>query len=221
MNFYSNNLDRNKFLKIHLKYRKHFSKSFLIQNLGLFAGDKAFYKLLKCFEIVNEIKNVKGAIIEFGVWNGNNLISMKKILDYLKIKKKLIGYDNFLGMEKKNKKNSFIGDIKLIKYIIRFFKLDNIKIIKDDMMLLKRNMVKIPKLSLIYVDCDFYKTTKNILELLPKKLNKGGLIVFDEATFKGGEGKAADEFFKKNKKFYKKIYLQNHYQPDLIFKKIK
>ena len=55
MNFYSNNLDRNKFLKIHLKYRKHFSKSFLIQNLGLFAGDKAFYKLLKCFEIVNEM----------------------------------------------------------------------------------------------------------------------------------------------------------------------
>ena len=57
-------------------------------------------------------------------------------------------------MERKNKKNSFIGDIKLIKYIIRFFKLDNIKIIKDDMMLLKRNMIKIPKLSLIYVDCD-------------------------------------------------------------------
>ena len=135
MNFYSNNLDRNKFLKIHLKYRKHFSKSFLIQNLGLFAGDKAFYKLLKCFEIVNEIKNVKGAIIEFGVWNGNNLISMKKILDYLKIKKKIIGYDNFLGMEKKNKKNSFIGDIKLIKYIIRFFKLDNINtsFIKDNL----------------------------------------------------------------------------------------
>ena len=87
-------------------------------------------------------------------------------------------------------------------------------------MLLKRNMVKIPKLSLIYVDCDFYKTTKNILELLPKKLNKGGLIVFDEATFKGGEGKAADEFFKKNKKFYKKngflvlrgFYSENFYK---------
>ena len=221
MNFYSNNLDREKYLTIHLKYRNFFSKKFLIQNFGLLAGDKSFYKLLKCFEIINEIRNVKGAIIEFGVWNGNNLISIKKILDYLKIKKQLIGYDNFLGMERKNKKNSFIGDIKLIKYIIRFFKLDNIKIIKDDMMLLKRNMIKIPKLSLIYVDCDFYKTTKNILELLPKKLNKGGLIVFDEATFKGGEGKAADEFFKKNKKFYKKIYLKNYYQPDLIFKKIK
>ena len=211
MNFYSNNLDRNKFLKIHLKYRKHFSKSFIIQNLGLFAGDKAFYKLLKCFEIVNEVKNVKGAIIEFGVWNGNNLISIKKI----------IGYDNFQGMERKNKKNSFIGDIRLVKYIIKFFKLDNVKIIKDDMMLLKRNLVKIPKLSLIYIDCDIYKTTKNVLELLPKKLNKGGIIVFDEATFKGGEGKAANEFFKKNKKFYKRINLKNSYHPDLIFKKIK
>ena len=143
------------------------------------------------------------------------------MLDYFKIKKKIIGYDNFQGMERKNKKNSFIGDIRLVKYIIKFFKLDNVKIIKDDMMLLKRNLVKIPKLSLIYIDCDIYKTTKNVLELLPKKLNKGGLIVFDEATFKGGEGKAANEFFQNNKKFYKKINLKNSYHPDLIFKKIK
>ena len=82
------------------------------------------------------------------------------MLDYLKIKKKLIGYDNFLGMERKNKKNSFIGDIKLIKYIIRFFKLDNIEIIKDDMMLLQRNMVKFPSFRLFMLIAIFTKLQK-------------------------------------------------------------
>lgn len=221
MNFYSNNLKPKKFSKIHLQYKKNFSKSFLIQNFGLFAGDKSFYKLFKCFEILNEIKDIRGAIIEFGVWNGNNLISIKKILDYLKIKKVLIGYDNFQGMKRLGKKNSFIGDLDLLKYIIKFFRLDKIKIIKDDIMSLKKNLIKIPKLSLIYIDCDIYITTKKILELLPQKLNKGGLIVFDEAMFKRGEGKAANEYFKKNKKIYKRIFLKNNYQPDLIFKKIK
>ena len=38
--------------------------------------------------------------------------------------------------------------------------LDKIKIIKDDIMSLKKNLIKIPKLSLIYIDCDIYKTTK-------------------------------------------------------------
>lgn len=220
MNFYNNKLQAKQFLNIHRKYKKNFSKNFLIQNFGLFSGDKSMYKLLKCFEIVKQIKDVKGSIIEFGVWNGNNLITIKKIIDYLRINKKIIGYDNFKGMIRKNKKNSFIGDLKLIKYIIKFFNLKNIELIKDDIIFLKKNLNKIPKLSLIYIDCDIYSTTKNILKLLPSKLNKGGLIVFDEALFKRGEGKAANEFYKKNSKFYKKIYLKKNYQPDLIFKKI-
>ena len=41
---------------------------------------------------MKEIKDVKGDVIEFGVWNGNNIILMKKIADFLKINKK----DNWL-----------------------------------------------------------------------------------------------------------------------------
>ena len=65
-----------------------------------------------------------------------------------------------------------------------------------------------------------YLTTKLILKNCAKKLNKGGYIVFDEGAISGGEAKAALEFFKLNKKSYKKVYLKKNYQPDLIFKKI-
>ena len=198
----------------------NFKKKFIIQNFGLFIGDKAFYKILKIFEILKEIKNVRGDIIEFGVWNGNNLIAIKKMLDYLKIKKKIIGYESFKGMQRMDNGNLFKGDEKLVKYFIKFFNLSKIKIIKDDIMNLRKNLGKIPKLSLIYVDCDNYNTTQEILDKLNFRLSKNGLVVFDEAILgTGGEGKAAKDFLKKNKKNFKQIVLKKNYQPDYILQK--
>ena len=88
---------------------------------------------------------------------------------------------------------------------------------------LKDHRKKITNLSLIYIDCDIYNVTKNILETLKDKITKNGLIVFDEGNFnvRRGEGKAAKEFFDNNKKKFKRIKLKKFYQPDLIFKKIK
>ena len=224
-NFFSNKMKAKKYFSILKNYKKNFSKDFVLKNYGLFIGDKAFYKLLKCFEILNEIKNVKGDIIEFGVWNGNNLIALKKMMEYIKIKKKLIGYDSFEGMPFKDKDNGnlFKGDKQLINYIKKFFHLKNIHLIEDDIMNLKYHSKQISKLSLIYIDCDIYDVTKNILEILKDKISKNGLLVFDEGNFdvRRGEGRAAKEFFDKNKKRFKRIKLKKFYQPDLIFKKIK
>ena len=207
-------------MKILKSYKKKFSKEFIIKNYGLFIGDKSFYKNIKVYEILNETKNINGDIIEFGVWNGNNLVFIKKTIDYFNIKKNIIGFDSFQGMPKPDEKNSFIGDLNLIKHIIKFFKLKNVKIIKDNFLNIKKYNKSFKKFSLIYIDCDLYLTTKLILENCAKKLSKGGYIVFDEGAINGGEAKAALEFFKENKKSFKKMYLKKNYQPDLIFKKI-
>ena len=220
-NFYNNKLTAKRYFNIVKNYKKPFSKTFILKNFGLFIGDKAFFKILKCFELIKQVKNIKGDVVEFGVWNGNNLITLKKIFDYFKIKKNIIGYDNFKGMPVAVKKNSFVGEIDLINYIKKFFRLGNIKIIKDDIMNLEKHYKEFPKLSMIYIDCDLYKTTSKILETLSNKLSRGGLIVFDEANFNinRGEGKAAKEFYKKNKQNFDKIVLKKYYQPDLILKK--
>ena len=220
-NFYNNKLTAKRYFNIVKNYKKPFSKTFILKNFGLFIGDKAFFKILKCFELIKQVKNIKGDVVEFGVWNGNNLITLKKIFDYFKIKKNIIGYDNFKGMTIPDKKNYFVGEIDLINYIKKFFRLGNIKIIKDDIMNLEKHYKEFPKLSMIYIDCDLYKTTSKILEILSDKLNKKGLIVFDEANFNinQGEGKAAREFYKKNKKNFDKIILKKYYQPDLILRK--
>ena len=54
-NFYSNKLYAKRYLKILINFKKDFSKRFLIQNTGLFIGDKAFYKILKIINFLFEI----------------------------------------------------------------------------------------------------------------------------------------------------------------------
>ena len=87
MNFYNNKLSATNYLKILNIKKSKFSKEFIIKNYGSLVGDRAFYKLLICFELLGQTKNIKGDVIEFGVWNGNNLLTLKKISDYFKTKK--------------------------------------------------------------------------------------------------------------------------------------
>ena len=108
MNFFSNNLSSKNYLKI---LKNSFSKKFILQNSGILIGDKALYRQIKILEIIEKTKKIKGDIIEFGIWNGNNLFFIKKVVDYYKLKKKVIGYDNFSGFPnpaklKKSKKGT-------------------------------------------------------------------------------------------------------------------
>ena len=58
-----------KITKIIRSYK--FNNFELISNYGLFCGDTNLFKTLTIKEIIDRIKNVKGDIIEFGVWKGN------------------------------------------------------------------------------------------------------------------------------------------------------
>ena len=190
-NFYNNKLTAKRYFNIVKNYKKPFSKTFILKNFGLFVGDKAFFKILKCFELIEQVKNIKGDVVEFGVWNGNNLITLKKIFDYFKIKKNIIGYDNFKGMPVPDKKNYFVGEIDLINYIKKFFRLGNIKIIKDDIMNLEKHYKEFPKLSMIYIKEDILFLKKLTLILI--KVNE----------------KQLENFIKETKKNLIKLYLKN------------
>ena len=88
MNFYNNTLKGRKYLNIINKDKRFFTKKFILNNPGMLVGDKSFFRFLKLFELFESQKNVKGDIVEFGIWNGNNLFTIKKIIDFLKQKKK-------------------------------------------------------------------------------------------------------------------------------------
>tara|TARA_B110000967_G_C18898139_1_gene572373 strand:+ start:4125 stop:4808 length:684 start_codon:yes stop_codon:yes gene_type:complete len=223
MNFFNNILKGKKYLNIINKDKKLFSKNFILNNPGMLMGDKSFFRVLKLFELLKSQKKVKGDIVEFGIWNGNNLFTIKKIIDFLGQKKNIIGYDNFSGFpnpqsQKKNKKGKYIGRPALISYIKNFFNFKNILIINDDILNLEKYHKNYKKISFIYIDCNIYEPVKKILETLDKKISKGGIIAFDEGLDSNnkGEGKALLEFYKKNKNRYKIVKIKKNYQPDVL-----
>ena len=220
MNFFGNNLSSKNYLNI---LKNSFSKKFILQNSGMLIGDKALYRQIKILEIIEKTKKIRGDIIEFGIWNGNNLFFIKKVVDYYKLKKMVIGYDNFSGFPnpaklKKSKKGKYIGKPELIKKMIKFFNIKNINIINDDIMNLEKYSKKFKNISFIYIDCNVYKPVIKILETLDNKILKGGIIAFDEAqnSHNKDENRAMTEFLGRRKKKYKLIKLKKNYQPDAI-----
>ncbi len=239
MNFFSNKLAPKKYKKIAENYNKKLSKEFILKNWGLFSGDKSFHRTLKLFQLLSQTQKIKGDIIEFGIWNGNNLLTIKKILDFLNSNKKLYGYDHFKGLKNPHRKDNYFskndigtyaGDKKLIDYTIKFFKLKNIKIINEDIMNLEKKLINFKKISFIYIDCDLYEPTLKILKLMTPKLSKGGVIAFDQGNnvkslpWHGktwtGETAALKEFFLLNKKKFKKTILKPGYNPEVILTKL-
>ncbi len=229
MNFYNNSLTSKKYKSL-IKKRQIKNKDFIFNNQSMLMGDKSFYRILKLNELIKTLSKVDGDVIEFGIWNGNNLFTIKKLLEYYNLKKKLFGYDNFSGFpnpvgfnKSRKSKGLYVGDINLIKFITKFFKFKNIEVINDDILNLELYKKRFKKLSFIYIDCNVYKPVEKILSLLGNKISKNGYIAFDEGlkNIKSGEGQALNEFYKKNKKKFKLIKLKKNYQPDVLLKRIK
>ena len=228
MNFFKSIQSSRKYFTIFKKTKINSEKFFFLSNIGLFVGNQSLFKLLTIYELIKDIKHVKGDIIEFGVWNGNNLLSMKKIIDYLNIKKNIYGYDWFKGLknfskhDQKINRKKYIGNKKKIQNVIKFFGLKKIYLIDDDVSNFTRHFKKSKKFSFVYLDLDLFKPTIHILNTINKNLQKNGLIVFDQANKLEwpGENKAMQNFYYANKKKYKKIKLNKNFSPDIILKKI-
>ena len=79
---------KKKYKKIlSLKKKFNFNEFDLITNYGLFSGDTNLYKTLKIYDLIKNVENVKGDIIELGIFQGNLSLLIKKILYIFKIKK--------------------------------------------------------------------------------------------------------------------------------------
>lgn len=216
---------------VKLKKKNQLSDFDLITNYGLFCGDTNLFKTLTIYNILMDIKKVKGDIIEFGVWNGNTSLLIKKILDLYEIKKKVYMLDHFKGLihfsneekntftfnnQKINFQNKFISKKKTINDFINFFQFKNIKVIDKDARKLTKRSFKNKKFCLAIIDLDLYEPCKYALNSIENNITKGGVILFDEARNFEGERKAMNEFLKKNEDKYKKINIKFARQPDVM-----
>jgi len=178
-------------------FKPHFLKSvFLDKNL------------MKEFAIKRALENDSDAnnqynYLEFGVGRGT---SSKIFLKHLE-KKKLYGFDSFVGLKEdwvgqNYTANSLSQNGIVPKLGPNFFPIQGW--IQDTLPeFLKKNPKKI---NFIHVDCDTYETTKFILSNLKPYLIKGCVILFDELYnfpgWRAGEYKALIEVFNENEYKY-------------------
>jgi O-methyltransferase len=189
------------------KQIKYFQEITLASELNLWS----IYQSLKY--IKNE--NVRGDIVECGVYNGNTLAFIGEIVDELKLKKKIWGYDTFDGFIK-----SYYTDYdidfktrKKVNYVPSniYYSLDEVKnniiknnktnfekytLIKGDILETLNIKDNLPnKISFLRLDTDIYKTTLKQLEILYEKLTPGGILHIDDYGICPGVKTAVDNFF--------------------------
>jgi O-methyltransferase len=151
-------------------------------------------------EIMNIIlkENIKGDILEAGVWRGGASIFIKKILQsFNETNKKLYVCDSFEGLPKPQSdryqndieagdthylKNSYLG--VSLETVQSNFKEYNA--LDDNVIFLKGwfnntlNDSRIKELSLLRMDGDMYSSTMDILNNLYEKVVPGGFIIIDD-----------------------------------------
>ena len=163
------------------------------------------------------INNIDGDIVECGVWKGGNVIGIIEYLKYHNIVDKNVWlYDTFEGMTtpeeidvdlNNNKASSILESVLCYSPLTEVkqnlskseFDNDKLKFIVGDVsetLLIENN--KPDKISLLRLDTDWYKSTKDeLIQLYPKLINDGVLIIDDYGHWRGSKT-ATDEFFKEN-----------------------
>ena len=201
-------------------------KKFLIENkfYETVSLDR-FEKVLMQLEIFKIIKNVKGCILEFGIFRGNSFIRFMLFNKIYNFKKKFYGFDTFGEFPKgknyfdnlqRNKFTKSAGTSSTNKLslnrILKKKKLTNFTLIKGDVLATLPKFIRENKnlqISLINLDLDLYEPSKIVLESLYPRLSKNGIIILDNYKTFYGETKAVNEFCKKHKIKLQKFKLLN------------
>jgi len=197
------------------------------ENLFYLTSQKSrILKIIDQYEVYKKILNIKGDIVECGVFKGASFIRLLTFRDLLenKNKRKIFGFDSFgkFPHPQKNKTNlrldkSFadrhdkniglgIPEKKLILYLKKK-KANNFKLIKGNVINTipsffknKRN-----KIALLHLDLDIFEPTYFVLNYLFDRISKGGIILLDDYKHIKGATIAVDKFLKSSNLKVKKV----------------
>lgn len=193
-----------------------------VSQVGVYQKRQELSKVLFFNEIYQQIKDVHGVVMEFGVRWGQNLTTLSNlrgIYEPYNYNRKIIGFDTFEGFLGINDKDGNDDSIEKgafsvtsgyedhLDQVMRFHQnesplnhIDKFEICKGDASIeleayLKRNPQTM--IAFAYFDFDIYEPTLKCLELIKDHLVNGAVIGFDELNDPGfpGETLALKEVF--------------------------
>jgi len=176
-----------------------------IENFAKYVRRQNLTHFLAQYEIFKRILNVKGSIIECGVFRGGGLMAWAKlsaILEPVNLTRRIYGFDTFEGFASVSEQDlkalgSSVnpGDLYSNSYdelveLIKIYDTDRFLGHVDKVHLIKGNAKEtIPSfiqnnphvlVSLLFLDFDLYDPTSVAIEHLYPRIPKGGIIAFDE-----------------------------------------
>jgi hypothetical protein len=184
-------------------------------NLGLYVRGSLLVKFLVLSDLYKRVVNLPGAILEFGVWWGQNLVlfeNLRAIYEPFNKQRLIIGFDTFDGYPSHNRaenepafKDGFYqADVTYPEYLSELLRVHegnnafghiggNHKLIKGDVVETAPGyFAEHPEtiVALAYFDMGPYAPTIAALNAIKPHLIPGSVILFDELTWAGSPGEA-------------------------------
>jgi O-methyltransferase len=154
-------------------------------------------KLASLIKLASSVANIPGDAAECGVWRGGSLCAIAKVLPG----KTVYGFDTFSGLPKEAWSNCEIHNVG-------DFRDSSLEIVRENTAKFP-NIILVPGIfpqtcgqlsdrsfAFVYLDFDFYLSTRDALAWFLPRMEIGGVIVFDDYEWKHCPGVklAIDEF---------------------------
>jgi len=130
-------------------------------------------------------EKIDGDVIECGVYRGGTLIELAKKLRIINSDKIFYALDTFEGHPYTDEGTEHIKDhfsdtdIIKVRNVIEKHQLNNVKLLKGKFIDTFPSLTK-KKFCFAHLDCDLYQSYKECLEFLLPRMEKNGIIWFDD-----------------------------------------
>ena len=173
----------------------------IADDFPIFINRQELVRYLVRYELFKRVLEVKGSIVECGVYKGASLMlfaQLSAIFEPYAFNRKVIGFDTFEGFPHTDEKDgdlAFEGDLsdtnlEILKTFINLYDMNRPISHVSKIELIKGDALKtIPKyfqqnpytiIALLYLDFDLYEPTKVAIETMVPRMPKGAILVFDE-----------------------------------------
>jgi len=213
----------------------------IIEDFPNYVPRQVLGSFLAKHELFKMILNTKGSIVECGVFRGAGLMTwaqLSAIYEPVNYHREIIGFDTFSGFpdvddaDKAGKENvnAVKGGVAADSYdelseAIKLYDsnrflshVEKVKLVKGDFLKTGPEFIEKNKhllVSLLYLDFDIYKPTKEALKMFLSRMPKGAILAFDEINNPEwpGETMALLESLDLNKYELKQFY----YEPNVSY----
>lgn len=139
------------------------------------------------YQLVDELREIPGAIVEVGVWRGGTGAVMAQRSKELGLPETVYLCDTWEGVVKTTERDPYYHDGKhddtsrdIVDRLVKGLSLDNVRLLQgifpDD----TAHEITEDALRLCHIDVDVYQSAKDVFEWAWPRLSTGGVVVFDD-----------------------------------------